>query len=153
MRGSVICAVAVVALTGAASGAALAMSSGVPWGTFDGCPRDVRPLPARPLATYAPTVRNLVLQFVRTSFTHIARTPVKVAGARTTHVFLVRNWLPSGWIKRECGTTVWQRSVGVVVYFPALDPPHNPVGHCNDCAVTTFFANRTRLGWAVWGDY
>jgi hypothetical protein len=68
-------------------------------------------------------------------------------------ITLVRHWLPSGWIKRECGPTVWRNSVAVDVYFPRLDKPHNPVGHCNACAHVTFLAALTRGGWTVWGDY
>jgi hypothetical protein len=145
--------VAVVAAVGVACGAALATPSGVPPGTFSGCPRDTRPLPLQPLATYAPAVRSAVLQFVRTSFTHISHTPAKLAGARTTDAFLVTKWVPSGWIKSECSVALWRRSVGVNVYFPAMDPAHNPVGHCNDCAHIVFLAAQTRGGWTVWGDY
>lgn len=98
-------------------------------------------------------VRKAVRQFLRTTFVHISHTPAKLVGARTTAVFLVSNWLPSGWIKRECSVRVWRRSVGVSVYFPAMDPAHNPVGHCNDCATVTFLASPTAGGWSVWGDY
>jgi len=145
--------VAVVAALGVLCGAALATTPGVPPGTFSGCPHDTRPLPVQPLATYAPSVRNAVLQFVRTSFTHISHKPAKLDGARTTGTFLVTRWVPSGWIKSECGLTLWHRSVGVNVYFPAMDPPHNPVGHCNDCAHIVFLAAPTGGGWTVWGDY
>ena len=68
-------------------------------------------------------------------------------------VLLVRRWLPSDWIKQECGLTVWRRSVAVAVYFPRLDKPHNPIGHCNACAVLTFIAARTLGGWTVWARY
>jgi hypothetical protein len=157
VRAALICAVVVVVVVAAALGAttatAVASRSGVPPGTFSGCPHDTRPLPGRPLAAYAPTVRKAVLQFVRTSFVHLFKTPPKIAGARTTQVFLVTNWLPSGWIKRECGIALWRRSVGVSVYFPAMDPPHNPVGHCNACSHLAFLASRTLGGWTVWGDY
>ena len=137
-----------------AAGVATAFASSHPApGTFGGCPHDALPLPARPLRSYERTVRVAVLQFVRTSFVHISRTPGKLVDARATGVFLVRQWLPSGWIRSECGARVWRRSVGVGVYFPKMDPPHNPVGRCNDCAHVTFLASRTPGGWAVWGDH
>jgi len=145
--------VAVIAALGVACGAALATTPGVPPGTFSGCPRDTRPLPAHPLTAYAPAVRSAALQFVRTSFTHISQKPAELAGARTTSTFLVTKWLPSGWIKSECGVALWRRSVGVNVYFPAMDLPHNPIGHCNACAHIVFLAAPTRGGWTVWGDY
>jgi hypothetical protein len=65
---------------------------------------------------------------------------------------LVRQWLPSGWIKQECGLTVWRRSIAVAVYFPRLEKPHNPIGDCNACAVLTFIAARTG-DWTVWARY
>jgi hypothetical protein len=148
-----VCAVFVTTALAAVAATTLTARAGVPSGTFSGCPHNVRPLPARPLSSYAPAVRKAVQQFVRTSFVHISRTPAKLVGARTTTAFLVTNWLPSGWIKSECGSRVWQRSVGVGVYFPAMDPAHNPVGHCNDCARIIFLTSRTLGGWTVWGDY
>ena len=123
----------------------------VPAGTFSGCPRQVLPLLGS-AASYAPTVRKVVLRFVATTFACRSKTPKKLVGARTTVVLLVRHWLPSGWIKSECGRTVWERSIAVQVYFPALDLPHNPIGHCNACALTIFIASRISIGWAVWGD-
>ena len=152
MRSSLLCAL-VVAASVAAGYVAPTARTGVPVGTFSGCPRDARSLPSAPLRTYAPAVRKAVLQFVRTTFVHTAQTPDKLGGARTTRVLLVRNWLPSGWIKTECGLRVWRRSVAVGVYFPELDPPHNPVGHCNACARLVFLASRTLGGWTVWGRY
>jgi hypothetical protein len=61
--------------------------------------------------------------------------------------------VPSGWIKSECGLAVWQRSLAVSVYFPAMDPPHNPIGHRDDCAHIIFLASKTILGWTDWGNY
>jgi len=148
----VICAVVVFVLVAAACAAALAAPRGVPAGTFTGCPHDVRPLPG-PLPAYAPIVAKVVLAFVHTSFAHMSRTPKRLGGARTTAIFLVRRWLPSGWIKSECGLAVWRRSVAVLVYFPAIDLPHNPVGRCNDCDHIAFIASRTLGRWTVWGDY
>jgi len=66
---------------------------------------------------------------------------------------LTRKWISSGWVKSECGASVWRWSVGVGVYFPASDKPHNPVGRCGDCARITFLVARTRSVWTVWGDY
>lgn len=117
-----------------------------------GCPPGVLPL-TRPLASYARPVRSAVLHFVATTFARSAKNPKQFVGARTTGVELVRNWLPSGWIRDECGRTVWERSIAVFVYFPAMDLPHNPIGHCNDCDHTTFIASRTATGWTVWGVY
>jgi hypothetical protein len=137
-----------------ASSASARTVGGVPAvGTFSGCPRDTRPLPG-PLSSFERPLRITVLQFVRTSFPKVAQTPPsKLAGALIRSLTLVRNWLPSGWIKRECGLLVWRNSVAVDVYFPRLDPPHNPVGHCNACAHVTFLAARTFGGWTVWGRY
>jgi hypothetical protein len=145
----VIVALAAAALaTTARSG-----STGTPIGTFNGCPHDTRPIPER-IATVERPLRIAVLQFVRTSFRHITNQPShQLVGARVRFIILVRHWLPSGWIKRECGLTVWRNSVAVDVYFPRLDKPHNPVGHCNDCAHLTFLTALTRGDWAVWGDY
>ena len=111
------------------------------------------PLPA---GAYSPTARTVVLRFLDTTYRQMARTnhwPVKLAGARPTHVLLVRRWLPSGWIKNECGVAVWQRSIAVNVYFPAMDPTHNPIRHCGDCAHIIFLASKTTHGWTVWGNY
>jgi hypothetical protein len=137
----------------ASSGRAQLIAGSPPVGTFSGCPRDTRPLPG-PVSSLERPLRIAVLQFVRTSFPKVAQTPPsKLVGARVRSVILVRNWLPSGWIKSECGLRVWRNSAAVDVYFPRLDPPHNPVGHCNACAHLTFLAARTTGGWTVWGRY
>jgi len=95
-----------------------------------------------------------VLQFVRTDFLRYAQSPPsELAGARVRRVLPVTRWLPSGWIEKECGSVVRERSVAVLVYFPRLDKPHNPVGHCNACAQLTFLLARTPSGWTVWGRY
>jgi hypothetical protein len=143
-------AVASVALSVCA--AAAAAPRGVPAGTFNGCPHNVLPL-RRSAAAYAPTVRPAMLRFVATAFARRSKNPKQLIGARTTGVQLVRNWLPSGWIKNECGKQVWRRSLAVFVYFPAMDIPHNPIGHCNDCDHITFITSRTPTGWTVWGLY
>jgi hypothetical protein len=124
----------------------------VPSGTFDGCPRHILAIPGS-AASYAPTVRTVVLRFVSTTFARRSKTPKQLINARATGVQLVRDWLPSGWIKRECGRVVWQRSLAVFVYFPAMDLPHNPIGHCNDCDHIAFMTSRTPTGWTVWGVY
>lgn len=94
-----------------------------------------------------------MLRFVATTLARRSKTPKQFVGARTTGVSFVRNWLPSGWIKNECGKTVWLRSIAVYVYFPAMDLPHNPIGHCNDCDHMVLITSRTRRGWTVWGIY
>lgn len=131
---------------------AAAATRSVPSGTFNGCPGHILPLPGSQSA-YGPTVRKVVLRFVGTTFASKTKTPKKLAGARTTGVQPVQTWLPSGWIKSECGATVWERSLAVFVYFPAMDLPHNPIGHCNACDHIAFITSRTRSGWTVWGDY
>jgi len=121
VRGSVICAVVVFVLVAAACAAALAAPRGVPAGTFTGCPHDVRPLPG-PLPAYAPIVAKVVLAFVHTSFAHMSRTPKRLVGARTTAIFLVRSWLPSGWIQER----MWLGSLATVGCRPRLLPCDRP---------------------------
>lgn len=119
------------------------MIAATPPGTYHGCPKDVLPLPA----AYAPAADRAAMRFVR------AQHSADYVGAYVTDTRLVRRWFPSGWIKDECGQRVWERSVVVTVFFPKLDLPHNPVGHCNDCARLTYVAARTARGWTVWGSY
>jgi hypothetical protein len=153
VRRIAVCLSVSLALAVASAAAAPTVDRGAPVGTFHGCPRDPRPLPPR-LAGYEPAVRAAVLHFVHTGFLRFARTPAsQLVGARVMKVVLVPHWFPSGWIKLECGATVWRRSVAVAVYFPRLDKPHNPIGHCNACAVLTFIAARTLSGWTVWARY
>lgn len=141
----------VAAALAATSAAGAFAAGGRPAGTFSGCPRDTRPLPG-PLRVFERPLRVAVLQFVHTSFRKISETPPsELVGARVRFVISVRDWVPSGWIKRECGLKVWRNSVAVDVYFPRLDKPHNPVGHCNACAHLTFLTARTSGGWTVWG--
>jgi hypothetical protein len=149
------CAVVAAAIALAAGAAALSSPQSVPPGTFTGCPRGTLPLPGSPSA-YETPARKVVLSFVHTTYAQRSRTHrfgLKDAGARADRVTLVRHWLPGGWVKSECGATVWARSFAVHIYFPAMDPPHNPVGHCNACARITFLISRTRRGWLVWGNY
>jgi hypothetical protein len=156
LGGVVLCAALVCALFSSVAGSAISGSStwtGVPVGTFAGCPRRVRPLPEQ-LARYEATASRVALRFVRTGFLKYAQTPaMNLVGARVRRVLPVRNWGPSGWVKTECGLSVWERSVTVLVYFPRLDKPHNPIGHCNACAQLTFLLALTPGGWAVWGRY
>lgn len=144
--------VAVVA-TGALVVVAAGVSARSPPGTFSGCPRDTRPLPRR-LAGSERAVRIAVEQFVRTSLWKVTTTPAsELVGARVGDVVRVSDWLPSGWVRSECGRAVWRNSVAVGVYFPRLDKPHNPIGHCNACDRVTLLAARTTGGWTVWGAY
>ena len=93
------------------------------------------------------------MRFVRRSLSKVSGAPTReFVGARITNVFRVRAWLPSGWIKTECGTLVWRNSVAATVYFPRMDKPHNPVGRSNDCARVSLIAALTRGGWTVWGS-
>ena len=57
----------------------------------------------------------------------------------------VRDWLPSGRIKRECGRVVWERSVVVDFDLPAMGP-------CEACAHVVFLLGKTRRGWITWGQ-
>jgi hypothetical protein len=141
------CAALVGALSFSLNEAAHSAPGAKPVGTLAGCPRATLPLPKRATA-YASVLRRVTMQFVRTHPLHM-----KTAGAEVNGVLLVRHWLPSGWIKSECGMRVWERSLVVGVYYPAMDPPHNPIGRCNACARISFLLSRTPLGWLVWGLY
>ena len=141
-------ALAVLAVAVLAARAGTARPSGPPPGTFAGCPHRVRPLP-----TSLAGLPRAVIAFVHSRFLRIEPHHGDVTGARVVTVFRVSKWLPSGWIKSECGLNVWRRSAGVDVYFPKLDKPHNPVGHCNACASLVFIASLTSGGWTIWGDY
>lgn len=107
--------------------------------------------------TYAPAVNKAVKRFLSGPYLQMARShpgwSTKVKGAEVETVAFVPNWLPGGWIKSECGTLVWSRSVAAGVYFPELDLPHNPVGRCNDCDHVTYLLSKTADGWVVWGNY
>ena len=126
-----------------------AATTATPAGTFAGCPRGPLPLTG-PLASYAPAARTRVLSFVRA---HTSRLTLKVDGARANRVLRTSAWLPSGWIKSECGLLVWKRSLAVGVFFPAMDPAHNPVGRCASCASITYLIAKLPRGWVVWGNY
>ena len=122
---------------------ALVAAVAVAPGTFHGCPRGVLPIPT----PYLAAVDRAVLRFVRVKHAGDG------VGAYGVDTRLVRRWLPSGWIKDECGRVVWERSVAVTIFFPKLDLGHNPVGRCNACAHLTYIAARTERGWTVWGNY
>jgi hypothetical protein len=139
---------AVVAAAFLLAGGAAATAA-VPAGTIHGCPHGVRPLPA----AYAAPVSHATLAYVHDLAVHGSHPAGWYAGARVTGVLLVRHWFPSGWVKDECGRTVWLRSAGASVYFPAQDMPHNPVGRCNACARIVFLVSLTARGWTVWGTY
>lgn len=124
-------------------------TTATPAGTFGGCPRGTLPLTGT-LASYAPEARTRVLSFVRT---RASRLKLKVDGARANRVLRVSAWLPSGWIKSECGLLLWKRSLAVSVFFPAMDSAHNPVGRCADCASITYLIAKLPRGWVVWGNY
>jgi hypothetical protein len=150
-RAVAVCLAAVSAALAACTVAG-ATPRAVPAGTVSGCPHNVLPLTA-PLTVYAPSVRRAALRFVATTLAQRSKNPKQLVGAKTLQVALVSRWLPSGWIKDECGKTVWERSVEVGVYFPAMDLPHNPIGRCNACDRLTLIASRTPEGWTVWGIY
>lgn len=126
-----------------------AATAAVPAGTIHGCPHGVRPLPA----TYTPAVSRAALAYVHDVAARKSGPPGWDAGARVREVLLVRHWFPSGWVEEECGRTVWLRSALVDVYFPVLDKPHNPVGHCNACSHLAYLVALTARGWTVWGSY
>jgi hypothetical protein len=138
-----------VALSGLALGRPSFVAAATPVGTFAGCPLGVEPLLGT-VASYASAARSTALSFVHS---HASRLKLKDAGARANRVLRVTGWLPSGWIKTECGSIVWERSLAVGVFFPAMNPAHNPVGPCASCASVTYLISKLRRGWVVWGNY
>jgi hypothetical protein len=149
-----ICGITCVCALAASASAAPVTSA--PPGTFDGCPRGAEAL-LLAAGVYAPAIDLAVRRFLTGPYLQMARRhpgwSTKIRGARVLGVTLVRDWLPSGWIKSECGGSVWDRSVAAHTYFPQLDLPHNPVGRCNDCDHVTYLLSRTASGWTVWGSY
>lgn len=134
----------------AVSASLLAVSAaraGNPVGTFTGCPTGTLPVPA----SYQGPVRSAMRQFLRVEYPKLVKDPQDIPGAYVRMMLRVDHWLPSGWIAKECGLRVWHRSVMASVYFPRLDQPHNPVGHCNACSHIEFLLSRTAAGWTVWG--
>jgi hypothetical protein len=77
---------------------------------------------------------------------------LKLGGANAGKPSPVRDWLPSGWIKQECGRTVWERSVVVPIRLPTMEYP-NPNGPCNTCARFSLLLGKRSRGWIVWGQY
>jgi hypothetical protein len=77
---------------------------------------------------------------------------MRLRGAKEKAPFLVTDWLPSGWIRAECGLKVWKRSVVVTFRLPAMEYP-NPKGPCSDCAHVTLLLGRTAHGWTAWGNF
>ena len=122
----------------------------VPAGTFAGCPRGL----LSPPPSYRAQARRVTTRFLHTTYARwnvIHHWRTRLAGAQVGTPSLVRHWLPSGWVREECGKTVWLRSVVVGVGLPAMEYP-NPIGPCADCAHVTFLLGETRHGWTVWGN-
>jgi hypothetical protein len=139
------------AVAATACGSALAATHGKPVGTFNGCPVGLQPLSA----SYKPAARHAAIVFLTNTYAKWNKERhwgMRLAGARVGNPFQVRHWLPSGWIKTECGNHVSQRSVGVDVRFPAMEYP-NPKGPCNACAHVTLLLGKTHHGWVTWGNY
>jgi hypothetical protein len=139
------------AVAATACAAALAGTDGKPVGTFNGCPVGLQPLST----TYKPAARHAATVFLTTTYAMWNKERhwgMRMAGAQVGEPFFVRHWLPSGWIKAECGNKVWRRSLGVNVGFPAMEYP-NPLGPCNDCAHVTLLLGKTQRGWVTWGNY
>jgi hypothetical protein len=144
-------AVAVVIFVVALVAESASAAAGKPPGTFNGCPAGLRALPRN----WQPAARTAALKFLRTSYANWNRERhwrLRLSGAKAGKAFLVRHWLPSGWIRSECGAAVWTRSVGVSFRLPAMEFP-NPKGPCNDCGHVTLLLGFTSNGWITWGNY
>jgi hypothetical protein len=149
-------AVSLVLLVSAsfAAGAAVASADGRPAGTFRGCPSGLVALPASG-TSWRPEARQAGLHFLRTTYARWNRQRhwrLRLRGATAGSPLLASRWLPSGWIKSECGATTRQRSVVVPIHLPAMEYP-NPIGPCGDCARVTLLLGLTRSGWIAWGQY
>ena len=145
----ILCALLVAGAT--AVGEAPGGSATKPAGTYNGCPTGLLRVPA----TYRTEGRRAATAFLHTTYARWNRLHhwgIRLAGAQIGSPILVRHWFPSGWIKDECGQTVWLRSVAVGVGFPAMEYP-NPIGPCNACAHIVFLLGKTRRGWITWGNY
>lgn len=141
-----------VLVTGAACAApALGGRAAKPVGTFNGCPSGLLPVPAG-FRTDARRAATLFLHTTYTRWNRVHHWGIRLGGAEVGLPVLVRDWLPSGWVKEECGTTAWLRSVVVPVGLPAMEYP-NPVGPCNACAHVAFLLGKTGRGWIAWGEY
>lgn len=142
--------VGVAAVLAAAALAATARA-GTPPGTFAGCPTGLEPVPA----SYAVTARRAAQTFLTTTYARWDRQRhwgTRLQGAEIGTPIRVTQWLPSGWIKSECGLATWRRSVAIPIRFPAMEYP-NPKGPCNACAHVTFLLGDTARGWQIWGNY
>jgi len=131
--------------------AALAATPQNPVGPFSGCPGGLQPLST----TYKAAARHEAIVFLATTYAKWntqRRWGMRLAGTQVGEPFLVLRWLPSGWIKTECGNDVWRRSVAVRIRFPAMEYP-NPKGPCNACAQLTLLLGKTHQGWVTWGNY
>jgi hypothetical protein len=153
LRLCVLCGIGLfaIAATIAGSVAAAGAAGGKSVGTFNGCPRGLKALPV----TWRVQARAEAREFLTTTYAAWNRERhwgLRLAGAQEGAPFLVRHWLPSGWIKSECGQTVWARSVGVTFVFPAMEYP-NPKGPCNACAHVTLLLGKTPTRWVTWGNY
>jgi hypothetical protein len=141
-------AVSVAAVSAAAS------AGKRPAGTFYGCPSGLLTVPAG--ESWRPAARRAGLHFLRTTYARWnrqhPRRRVRLRGATAGRPLLARRWLPSGWIKSECGASTRQRSVVVPIGLPAMEYP-NPRGPCNDCAHVVLLLGLTRHGWTAWGQY
>jgi hypothetical protein len=130
-----------------ASAAASGRDDGNPTGTFRGCPVGLEPLPTD-ATRWQPGARAAAHVFLTTTFARWNRQRhwrMKLAGAQERMLLPVRKWIPSGWVKRECGRTVWDRSVMVDFDLPAMGP-------CESCAHVVFLLGKTRRGWITWGE-
>lgn len=137
-----------------AAGTALASGARRPAGTFHGCPSGLIALPSS-AALWRPQARRAGLHFLRTTYARWNRRHhwrLRLRRAKAGRPLLASHWLPSGWIKSECGETTRKRSVVVPIQLPAMEYP-NPVGPCNACAHVTLLLGLTRHGWTAWGQY
>lgn len=137
-----------------AANATTTNAAGRPAGTFHGCPSGLVALPTN-AARWRTEARQAAQHFLRTTYARWDRQHhwrLRLRGATAGRPFLASRWLPSGWIKTECGSTTRERSVVVPIGLPAMRYP-NPVGPCADCASLRLLLGLTRHGWTAWGQY
>lgn len=137
-----------------ATGAATTSAAGRPAGTFHGCPDGLVALPAS-ASLWRAQARQAGLHFLRTTYARWDRQRhwrLRLRGATAGRPFLASRWLPSGWIKTECGSTTRGRAVVLPIDLPAMRYP-NPVAPCGDCAGVRLLLGLTRHGWMAWGQY
>lgn len=146
-------AVIVLTITSALAAvcSALAASTAPVPGTFDGCPHGLLPLPSLS-ATDDAAIRHASTSFMRTTYAKLnsqRHWKLQLASFQLGRAFLIRTWLPTGWIKQECSRAVWEKSAGVGVALPEMrraDPA------CADCAHIVLILGKHKSGWAVWGQ-